>query len=89
MSDNFDGKLQDVDPKGDEEDEDEKDEDNNDAEKEMGDTEKEADQLDQQVYFFFSFFLFCNLFVVLSVLIFFKKCSHVSYGYYHMYLNSS
>lgn len=50
MSDNFDGKLQDVDPKGDDdEEEDENEDDNKDAEKEMGDTEKDAEQLDQQV----------------------------------------
>ena len=51
MSENFDGKLQDVEPKDDENDENDEDKDEN-AEKEMGDTEKDADQLDQQVFYF-------------------------------------
>ncbi|KAK0095768.1 hypothetical protein PV326_007436 [Microctonus aethiopoides] len=51
MSENFDGKMQDIeDNTDDENDEKSDDEDNKDLDKEMGDTEKGADQLDKEIW---------------------------------------
>ncbi|KAK3926205.1 Midasin [Frankliniella fusca] len=50
MSENFEGKMQDVEPKGDDDDNSENEEEGEDAEKEMGETEKNAQQLDEQIW---------------------------------------